>query len=661
MSSRNIWYNLLTSGTYDSFELVKRSRVIFLNTVMIVGLLTLTSFSLISYGSGNLSLSIATASVSLIVVFGFIYIRTTKNFIVGDYIASQSIFLLYCYLYISGGEEGSGVLWLFSFPLIALFLHGTKIGTAMSAALLALIAVGLFHPAVGIWDYSVQYGLRILGSYVFIFLFALIYEMVRKATQEKLTAANNELKHITQELSLEKIQTDAVFKNVQEGIFLMDEHHIVSPAYSTFLEDLLETDRIQGRSLKDLIGPYLTKKNYDALHDYLPMLLDETLNPELIRSINPLEEVRIAIPIAEGQVIEKNLRFTFDPIHIDNQTHVLGIVHDITEQVELAAQIATEQQKHQRDMETLFQVLHVDPRLMGEFIEDTEQELDTINNLLRDKKISIPDTLSTMFQSVHSIKGNALLLGLEELGITLHKLEQHIQDTMDIEDCSWKDMLQLTVSLGVIQQAIEDTNSIIQKLMTFQDVSAEAGLSQAGLLERAIRRITDRESTTSGHPAEISFSNIDLMPDYGRRAIRDILVQMIRNSFAHGFESPADRLKNGKPETGTILVAFKRKSDNSIELRYSDDGAGIDYEKIRRIAARKFNKSDTEAAMMTEAELIRLLFHPHFSTADNVNTSAGRGVGMSLVQSKAREIGGRIAVQSGRGKGFRLSLTLSEN
>ncbi|MFW6363762.1 MAG: hypothetical protein ACOC0D_07960, partial [Spirochaeta sp.] len=170
---RSLLYNILTSGTYDSYEISTRSRIIFLNTVIFVGVATLVSFSTVSYFSNNLSLSIATASASLVLVFGFVFIRATRRFVVGDYIASLSIFLLYCYLYLSGGEQGSGILWLFSFPLIALFLHRIKIGSLMSGILLLVILAGLFIPEVGTWQFSMQYGLRIIGSYIFIFLFGL--------------------------------------------------------------------------------------------------------------------------------------------------------------------------------------------------------------------------------------------------------------------------------------------------------------------------------------------------------------------------------------------------------------------------------------------------------------------------------------------------------
>ncbi|AFG37914.1 Hpt domain-containing protein [Spirochaeta africana] len=652
--SHGLLYNLLTSGTFDSYEISQRSRIIFLNTVIFVGVFTLTLFSAISFSNGNLPLGLSTTSVALVLIFGFIFIRLTHRFVVGDYIASQSIFLLYCYLYLSGGEQGSGVLWLFSYPLIALFLHRIRTGSLLSGLLFVIMLLGLFHPGIGSWDFQLQYGMRIIGSYLFIYIFGLIYEMVREATQRSLAETNTELSRIASELSQEKIQSDAIFKNVQEGIFVMDDQFRVLPTYSSFLESLLETDSIDGESLPDLIGGYLTPRNAESLRDYLPMLLNDSLNPDLIQDINPLEEVQLGIPVGDGDLRQKTLQFRFIPMKTGaDQQQILTVVYDVTARAELAARMSAEQHRHQRDMETLFQVLHVDPQLMAEFIEDTEQELDSINALLRNKQLSIPETLTAIFQSMHSIKGNALLLGLEELGITLHHLEQHIKDIQELANPDWRDLLQLTADLGEIQQAIEDTSAIIQKLVTFQTASAEAGLSQAGLLERAIRRIAERESSLAGCPATISFFGFELLTDRLRRPIRDILIQLIRNSFAHGLESPEERQRVGKPETAVLQISLQ-KTGSALTLRYRDDGRGLDPDRIRAKATRLL----PEKAGLPDTEIIRLVFHPRFSTAEDTDLSAGQGVGLAFVHARTAELGGHIRIYNKPGIGFQLVITV---
>ncbi|GAB6090402.1 ATP-binding protein [Spirochaeta dissipatitropha] len=656
MQIKKVGYNILTSGTYDTYEISMKSRVIFLNTVMIVGFITLLLFSGLSFYQQNLFLAIPTAATAALLVIGFVYIRLTKNFQTGDYIASLVNFVLFTYLYFSGGLDGSGVLWLFSFPLIALFLHQVKMGTFLSALMLAVILSGLFIPGIGAHQYSIAYGLRIIGTYIFIYLFSLIYEIVRNKTLSNLSEVNSNLNRTAHELNQEKVQTDAVLANVQEGIFLLNSDFIVEPSYSKHLTTLFETDEITGKKLTDLIGPYLSQKNEEALKDYLPMLLDETMNPELIRDINPLEQIRFAIPLSGDAVKEKTLEFSFSTINIEGKNkHILSVVRDVSEQVELSAQMEAEQHKHQRNMETLFQVLHVEPELMAEFIEDSELELESINTMLKDQDLGIPETLLQMFQVIHGIKGNALLLGLEEMAITLHNLEKEIQDSIEIKSVTWKDILPLTASIGFIQQAFEETRGIIQKLMSFQHASNLAGLNKTGMLERAIRRIVDRESLETGRTAQIAFRNLDILPDYARRQTRDILVQCVRNSFAHGLDSETERALYKKSPDFQIHVLVNDVGD-SISITYQDDGKGIDIEKVRDRAASLPSLQSTNIAEMSDSDLIRLLFHPGLSTSNEESLSAGRGIGMSLVHTRIKELNGRIKISNNPTLGMKLSL-----
>lgn len=657
MAARGFWYNVLTSGTYDRYEIAQRSRIVFLNAVIVVGLVTLLSFSGIAFRNGNIALGSATAGAASVLVFAFLFVRLTERFVVGDYIASLSVLLLFAYLFLSGGEQGSGVLWLFSYPLIALFLHQVVVGSILSGLLFAVIVAGLFVPGIGGFGYSVQYGARIIGSYLFIYAFGMVYEVVRILTQNNLTRTNTELQTTTAALSQEKSQTDAIFAHVREGIFLMDDQFVIAPAFSAFMSNLFETEEIAGRPFIDLIAPYLTRKNADALTDYLPMLLDDSMNPELIREINPIDQVRLTLTDDAGAVREKYLQFAFEPINMEaaaeSGAQVMAVVRDVSAEVELANQIAAEQHKHQRDMETLFQVLHVDPNLMTEFIEDSEQELANINNLLRDKGIGIPQTLAMIFQAVHNIKGNALLLGLEELGISMHNLENKIREVQELPTCTYKDLLPLTAAVGGVQLALEETNEIVQKLVTFQHASAEAGLTGAGLLERAIRGLAGRESQARGVQAQLNVQGFDQLPDRLRRPLRDVIIQLVRNSFAHGIESPEVRAKAGKSAVGTITISFVVQEDG-MEMLYADDGAGIDFEAVRERAMRLPKNPLRPDEPATERELVRYLFYPNFSTAHETSLGAGRGVGMALVNRRIKELGGSIVVKSRRGRGMQL-------
>ena len=142
--------------------------------------------------------------------------------------------------------------------------------------------------------------------------------------------------------------------------------------------------------------------------------------------------------------------------------------------------------------------------------------------------------------------------------------------------------------------------------------------------------------------------------------IDEPILHLIRNSIDHGIESLEERKKLGKPEKGTIkLKSFY--SGSEVHIQISDDGAGINLEKVR---AKAISKGIIDkGAKLSEKELIELIWTPGFSTADVVSDVSGRGVGMDVVKKKIGEVRGDIEIETQEGKGstftLRLPLTLS--
>ena len=133
---------------------------------------------------------------------------------------------------------------------------------------------------------------------------------------------------------------------------------------------------------------------------------------------------------------------------------------------------------------------------------------------------------------------------------------------------------------------------------------------------------------------------------------------MLRNAVAHGIESRDDRVAAGKPEVGEITLRLAQEG-NEIILAMSDDGRGLDQERIRARGEALGMLAPGQAA--DEAQLYDLIFQPGFSTAGEVSQIAGRGVGMDVVKTEVSELGGRIEIvsQPGRGTTFRLYLPLT--
>jgi two-component system chemotaxis sensor kinase CheA len=140
-------------------------------------------------------------------------------------------------------------------------------------------------------------------------------------------------------------------------------------------------------------------------------------------------------------------------------------------------------------------------------------------------------------------------------------------------------------------------------------------------------------------------------------AIKDPLTHLVRNSVDHGVETPEKRVAAGKPAEGRIFLrAFHEGGQVNIEI--SDDGAGIDIERVKQKALAKSLVTLDQASRMNDRELMSLIFLPGLSTAEKVTNVSGRGVGMDVVKTNIEKIGGTVDIQSRPGDGTTLKIKI---
>ena len=183
----------------------------------------------------------------------------------------------------------------------------------------------------------------------------------------------------------------------------------------------------------------------------------------------------------------------------------------------------------------------------------------------------------------------------------------------------------------------------------------------SGLLSR-LRRLVRQSSQELGKKAELVITGEENEVD---NKVLDRMVapleHIIRNALSHGIETPVERVKKGKPESGRITIDITRDG-SEVVIRVSDDGAGVNLEKVRSRAVQLglLEKSHN----VSEADLVQYILEPGFSTADHVTQLSGRGVGMDVVDIEIKQLGGTLQIETNpQGTTFiaRLPFTLSIN
>ena len=225
----------------------------------------------------------------------------------------------------------------------------------------------------------------------------------------------------------------------------------------------------------------------------------------------------------------------------------------------------------------------------------------------------------------------------------------------------------------MLAESVDDVASFQESLARTVDGTLDELSSQARMtrdLQRDLMRVrmvpfaslSERLFRVARQTAKETDKRVNLDIRGGAVEIdRGVLEQMaapfehlLRNAIVHGIEPRAGRQAAGKPETGELLVQVSQHG-NEVVIVFGDDGAGLDLERIR---AKALESGLLTADDASDQEVAELIFEPGFSTADTLTELAGRGVGMDVVRSEARTLGGRVAVESTPGQGARFTIHL---
>jgi len=209
--------------------------------------------------------------------------------------------------------------------------------------------------------------------------------------------------------------------------------------------------------------------------------------------------------------------------------------------------------------------------------------------------------------------------------------------------------------------ALAVTSKKVSYLVTkLQESIMRTRLQEIGTIFQRLPRLVRDISLLTGKQVELVTEGGDVELDKTLiDAIVDPVMHMVRNSIDHGIEAPEIRIRAGKPEKGILKLSATLRGGNVI-LRIIDDGKGLDADAIRNKALAKGLITERQAAEATNEELFELIFEPGFSTAETITQTSGRGVGMDVVRTNFKRVGGTVDVSSEKGRGTTITATLPQ-
>lgn len=262
------------------------------------------------------------------------------------------------------------------------------------------------------------------------------------------------------------------------------------------------------------------------------------------------------------------------------------------------------------------------------------------------KAAVLPSSLSDSVK-VSAEKMEEVLNKAEKLSATGAELS----DLYGKLEASASDRAVLADVKAVMNRITDAAAELKEGILSWQTVSAEKIFSGFFRVVRDLSRETGREINLAlkGEMTSVNKSAADQLPS--------ILVHLVRNAADHGIEDPAERRRSGKPEAGNITLEAA-KENSMLVIKVSDDGRGMDPDKIR---ARAEQLNVKNAGSMNETSLLNLIFEPGFSTSGKVSEISGRGEGLDYVKHAVEGLNGDISISTEKGKGTCFTVTLPES
>jgi signal transduction histidine kinase/HPt (histidine-containing phosphotransfer) domain-containing protein len=496
-----------------------------------------------------------------------------------------------------------------------------------------------------------------------------------------------------QSISRAKRETDDILHTINQGLFLLDKNLNIGSERSEALERIFHRTDFEKMSFERLLRGIVPDKVLETALEYVKLMWGERVNERLIKTINPLGEVEVSIDAGNGQMETQFLEFDFNRVHSDGKmSRLLVTVIDVTRRVELARELQESQEKAQAQLDLLLHILHVEPRQLSGFLEESEVAMKMVNSILKEparEETAFRAKLDGIFRQIHSVKGEAAALGLKTVESRAHSFEEALQELRGRHALSGNDFLPLVVKLDDLFGHLAQVREMVGRLAdlrvamtgdadnaalpTDRDndfgpegtlvqpapvLTARESVSASDGLESSLKSLAERIASELGKQVKVACVGLEQVPRDYRRAIKDISIQMVRNCMAHGIETPFERASAGKAPGGSITLKFENRGNDGYEFVCQDDGRGLSAEKLKETAVKRGLMTASQAAALDDRRALSLIFMAGFSTQEQVTRDAGRGVGMDIVRNLIQELGGKVGVSTTVGRFARFRIWL---
>ncbi|WP_201598318.1 ATP-binding protein [Psychrobacter vallis] len=496
-------------------------------------------------------------------------------------------------------------------------------------------------------------------------------------------------------------ETQEIMQTVNTGLFLLDKDLNIGQQHSRALNDIIGEDRLAGENFTNVLRGRISDKDLKTTQQFIDQLYNPRVKEKLVDSLNPLHKVMLHNNSGNKATNNRYLDFKFSRVY-DNKdiARILVNVNDVSDAVYLEQRLEKERSQNDMQIEMLTTILNVNPKIINEFIDNTQMHIEKMNNILKNpgsSQYELEAKLKAIYREMHSLKGEASALKLHSFTKIASDAEDKLHALQNQGQLSGNDFLQLAVHLDDLLSLSNTIATLGERINRAAPASAKPATTQtsAVLNESIVKSGVSKAAVTEGMTSNPLVDNMSIageadddrlsfyqafakdiaarqgkqvqlksdtltqvaIPAQLEKPIKEISIQLLRNAVVHGIEKPSVRYATGKNAVGTIDLEVQ-DNGSSIILTVQDDGQGIDYERIRTKLSTDGRFSVEEASQLSQSELLTHLFSSGFSTKERADEDGGRGVGLDIIKAQVEEYNGELNVNSELGQMTRFVITL---
>lgn len=485
------------------------------------------------------------------------------------------------------------------------------------------------------WLRYIQLGAILLATLNFLFI---IFKFIRRLLDSDRQAESS------------RQETRQILDTVREGLFLVDRDGTIGQQFSRSLPALFRQPVEGGQSFHQILDALLEQEQHEAALDYMDLLFNRKVKPSLLEELNPLREVPLKNP-GERRKGPSHLSFEFSQVLDEGEVSALLVtVSDVSQQAQLARELAVTEARASSEVEGLLAVLDQDPAQLQQFLGDAEERLAMINRGLQEVRANARaygELINQIFRGIHAIKGEAGALGLMDISAQAHQFEEVLSPLRRRPDLTGDDLIPIAFQVAELRNRLGRL-ALVQERISARLQGQAAPPHPLEELKQQIEHLALKvaEDLNKKVRVEVSLPASPGKADASLlRHLREMVPQLVRNAVAHGIEAESERLQVGKQPQGTVRVEFQHGADGSLTLSVRDDGRGISCDQIRK-RLLQLGEAQEKVAAMGERELLGALFTPGFSLLEEAHEHAGRGVGLDLIRDMAQRSGARLKLST---------------